>query len=217
VSFEPAEVSVGAAYDAVAEEYAERFADHISVDVTERWVVDLFGRLCRDAGNETIVDLGCGPGRITAHLARAGNRAMGVDVSAEMIRIARSRAPRLEFQVGAMTPFLEARPDAVGNALLWYSAIHLTPEELAALLAATSTAVRAGGHVLLGFLSTADPAAATAPHDHRVVAAYRYSLAEVHRRLLDAGFGVLHLGLRAPGPGERVHAGYALARKPPLT
>jgi SAM-dependent methyltransferase len=140
---------------------------------------------------------------------------MGVDVSAEMIRIARSRSPQLEFRVDAMASFLRARPGSVGNALFWYSVIHTAPEELAALLATTFTAVRPGGHVLLGFQSMADPAAATEPYDHRVAAAYRYSLAEVHRRLRDAGFGVLHLGLQAPGPGERVHAGYALARKPP--
>lgn len=210
--------SVGVAYDGVADEYAELFSDHISEDATERWVVDLFGRLCRDDGNETIADLGCGPGRIAAHLAGAGNRVMGVDVSAEMIRIARGRAPQLEFRVGTMASFLAGRQGSVGNALFWYSTIHAAPGELAALLAATFAAVRPGGYVLLGFLSTADPAAAEPePYDHRVAAAHRYSLAVVHRRLLDAGFGVLHLGLRAPGPAERVHNGYALARKPPLT
>lgn len=103
VACEVTEVSVGAAYDAVAGAYAERFGP---VDDTERWVVDL----------------GCGPGRIAVHLARAGNRVVGVDASAEMIRIARGRAPELEFRVGDMAPFLAARPDAVGNALLWYSA-----------------------------------------------------------------------------------------------
>jgi SAM-dependent methyltransferase len=209
------DAAVGAAYDAVAERYTALFADQISADPTERWAVEEFGRLCRDAGNETIADLGCGPGRIAAHLARAGNRVVGVDVSAEMIRIARGRSPELEFRVDSMTSFLAARPGAVGNALLWFSAIHAAPEELAALLAVTATAVRPGGHVLLGFLSTADPAAATEPYDHRVAAAYRYSLAEVRRRLVDAGFDVLHLGQRAPGPEERAHAGYALARRPP--
>ena len=209
------EASVGAAYDAVAERYTALYADQISADATERWVIDHFGQLCRDAGNEMVVDLGCGPGRIAAHLAQAGNRVMGVDVSAEMIRIARSRSPQLEFQVDSMASFLQARPDAVGNALFWYSIIHTAPEELAALMVTTFTAVRTGGHVLLGFLSMADPAAATEPYDHRAAAAYRYSLAEVRRRLFDVGFSVLYLGLREPGPEERVPAGYALARKLP--
>jgi predicted TPR repeat methyltransferase len=208
------EASVAAAYDAVAERYTALYANQISADATERWVIDQFGQLCRDTGNEMIVDLGCGPGRIAAHLADAGNRVMGVDVSAEMIRIARSRSPQVEFQVESMASFLQARPDSIGNALFWYSAIHTAPDELAALMRTTFAAVRTGGYILLGFQSMADPAAATETYDHRVVSAYRYSLAEVHRRLLDVGFSVLHLGLRAPGPEERVPAGYALARKP---
>ena len=37
------------------------------------------------------VDLGCGPGRLTAALARSGVFALGVDVSADAVRLTRSR------------------------------------------------------------------------------------------------------------------------------
>jgi SAM-dependent methyltransferase len=211
------DTSVGAAYDAVAEHYTTLYADQIRADATERWIIDQFGQLCREAGNELIADLGCGPGRLSAFLTEAGNHILGVDVSAEMIRIARRRSPHLSFQREDMTAFLTARPDSVGNAVFWYSTIHLAPDELPALMRTTFRAVRVGGHVLLGFLSTADPAAAIEPYDHRVVPAYRYSLAEIHRLLIEAGFRVQHLGLRAPALHERAHAGYALARKPPIS
>ncbi len=209
------EASVGAAYDAVAELYTSLYTGQISADAGERWVIDRFAELCRDAGNEAIADLGCGPGRLAEHLATSGNRVTGVDVSSEMIRIARDRSPGLDFEVGSMSAFLRARPDAIGNALFWYSLIHTAPPHLSELLAEAFAAVRAGGYVLVGFQSMADPAAASQSYDHRVAPAYLYSLAEIRRRLVDAGFSVLHLGLRAPGPGERVPAGYALAQKLP--
>jgi SAM-dependent methyltransferase len=37
------------------------------------------------------IDLGCGPGRLTAELARGGARALGVDVSDEAVHAARAR------------------------------------------------------------------------------------------------------------------------------
>jgi SAM-dependent methyltransferase len=40
------------------------------------------------------LDVGCGPGRMTAHLARHGARALGIDVSPEAIGMARSRGAR---------------------------------------------------------------------------------------------------------------------------
>jgi SAM-dependent methyltransferase len=40
------------------------------------------------------LDVGCGPGRLAAALARAGRSALGVDVSAEAVRQARRRGAR---------------------------------------------------------------------------------------------------------------------------
>ncbi|HEY7719698.1 MAG TPA: class I SAM-dependent methyltransferase [Pedococcus sp.] len=43
------------------------------------------------------IDLGCGPGRLTAELARGGARALGVDVSDEAVHAARARgAPAVQ-------------------------------------------------------------------------------------------------------------------------
>jgi trans-aconitate methyltransferase len=48
-------------------------------------------------------DLGCGPGRITAHLAGLGVSAFGVDLSPKMIGLARHAYPDLRFTEGSMT------------------------------------------------------------------------------------------------------------------
>jgi len=44
-----------------------------------------------------VVDLGCGSGIWAAELVAAGFEAVGVDLSAEMLEIARRRAPGAEF------------------------------------------------------------------------------------------------------------------------
>lgn len=48
-----------------------------------------------------VVDLGCGSGIWAAELIDAGYDVLGVDLSADMIEIARRRAPRAKFQVGS--------------------------------------------------------------------------------------------------------------------
>src|SRR5215203_1873599 len=49
-----------------------------------------------------VVDLGCGTGLLARELIDAGYRVLGIDISAEMIGIARSRAPEAEFRVGSL-------------------------------------------------------------------------------------------------------------------
>jgi SAM-dependent methyltransferase len=50
-----------------------------------------------------VVDLACGPGGWARMLLRRGYDVVGVDVSPEMIRLARAAAPRARFVCGSMT------------------------------------------------------------------------------------------------------------------
>ena len=49
---------------------------------------------------ETILDLGCGTGHLTAQLAAAGAVVLGIDSSTEMIEEARRSYPDLRFEIG---------------------------------------------------------------------------------------------------------------------
>jgi trans-aconitate methyltransferase len=62
--------------------------------VQQAWARELIGRLAL-RGDESVLDVGCGDGKITAELARAlpRGRVVGVDASAEMIAFARETFP----------------------------------------------------------------------------------------------------------------------------
>jgi len=49
-----------------------------------------------------VVDLGCGSGIWAGELLRAGHRVLGIDISEDMIEIARQKAPEAELRVGSL-------------------------------------------------------------------------------------------------------------------
>ena len=97
-----------------------------------------------------LLDLGCGPGHWTAHLAALGLDVEGWDPVAEFVRIARDRHPDTVYRRAALAE-LEGRPRTWGGILVWYSLIHLEPAEMPGALAALRGALRPGGTLLLGF------------------------------------------------------------------
>jgi trans-aconitate methyltransferase len=62
-----------------------------------------FAELVRACGAGPVADLGCGPGRVTAHLGDLGVDALGTDLSPAMVAEARSRHPELRFDEGDLT------------------------------------------------------------------------------------------------------------------
>ena len=77
---------------------AADYAAHSAIQLA--WARELMTRLDL-RGDEHILDVGCGDGKITAELARAVPRgsATGLDASAAMIAYAREKFPALEFHV----------------------------------------------------------------------------------------------------------------------
>ena len=101
----------------------------------------------RDA---SILDYGCGQGRLCDELSRAGYRGVrGVDASAAMIRLARSRCANVEFSVvdGGAVPFADGMFDAV----LLFAVLTCIPAEASQkqLVAELVRVLRPGGLLLV--------------------------------------------------------------------
>ena len=90
-------------YDTDASGYAEKVRGLLGENPYLRANLALFAELVRDSGGGPVADIGCGPGYVTGHLHEAGVDALGIDLSPEMIAIARRDYPDLRFEVGTMT------------------------------------------------------------------------------------------------------------------
>ncbi|GAA2649410.1 class I SAM-dependent methyltransferase [Streptomyces vastus] len=162
------------AYDSVAARYAELFADGLEDWPLDRAMLAAFAEYVRADGAGPVADLGCGPGHVTALLHSLGLTAFGVDLSAEMIAIAREAHPELRFDQGSMTA-LPLDDGALGGILARYSIIHTPPERLPEVFAEFHRVLAPGGHLLVAFQALDDPAQLAEAFDHKVALAYRWS------------------------------------------
>ncbi|WNI22640.1 methyltransferase domain-containing protein [Streptomyces sp. ITFR-16] len=137
-------------YDTVAEDYAGRVRELFDRDVWGRAMLGGFAEEVRADGGLPVVDLGCGPGHVTAHLSGLGLDASGVDLSPRMVGIARRSHPGLRFEVGAMSR-LELPDKALGGAVAWWSIMHTPPDRLPEMFAEFHRVLAPGGRLLLGF------------------------------------------------------------------
>ncbi|MEU4771011.1 class I SAM-dependent methyltransferase [Micromonospora sp. NPDC023644] len=137
-------------YDTVAASYAELVRDLLVDAPHERAALALFAELVLTAGGGPVADIGCGPGRVTAHLHRHGLDTFGIDLSPGMIEVARRDHPHLRFEVGSMTD-LALADASVAGVIAWYSLIHIPDDEIGRVFAHFRRVLRPGGPLLLGF------------------------------------------------------------------
>jgi SAM-dependent methyltransferase len=129
--------------------------------------------LVASLGPATVLDAGCGTGRVAMELARRGVVTVGVDLDPSMVGRAREKAPELAWVLDDLATVDVAPPDgragfdvvvAAGNVLVF-----LAPGTEAAVVANLARHLRPGGHLVAGFqvdprlpLATYDDLCATA-------------------------------------------------------
>jgi len=148
---EPAHLSATrATYDTVAVDYARLLPDLRAETHPDQAMLATFAELTTAAGLGPVADLGCGTGRITAHLDSLGVDAFGVDLSPAMVDLARRAHPNLRFDVGSITA-LDLSDATAGGVLAWYSTIHTPPQDLSGVFTEISRVLAPGGYLLVGF------------------------------------------------------------------
>jgi SAM-dependent methyltransferase len=191
-----------AAYDTVAANYATHLADALDANPFDRAVLALYADLVHGAASgdaPRVFEIGCGPGRITAHLAGLGLDMLGIDLSPAMIEQARRRHPDLDFRVGQMTA-LDLPPGDAAGLVAWYSLIHIPPAEHPVVLTGFRRVLAPGGHLLLAFHAGDERRHITDAYGHTGLAydSYRLSPERLEQQAIQAGFRPVAKLLREP-------------------
>jgi len=137
-------------YDIDAAGYAEKVRGLLGEMPYLRASLTLFAELVRAAGGGPVADVGCGPGYVTGYLHDAGVDVFGIDLSPEMVAIARRDHPDLRFEVGTMTDLDLADGSVVGMVAFW-SVIHVPDHAMHGVFAQFRRVLRPQSPLLVGF------------------------------------------------------------------
>ncbi|MEO3974939.1 class I SAM-dependent methyltransferase [Streptomyces sp. CAU 1734] len=136
-------------YDQVADNYAHMVATTGIGDIRRHpWLkasIDAFADTVSGLG--PVLDVGCGPGTVTAYLAERGLDVSGVDLSPRMIENARRLHPQCRFGVASATD-LDLAEASLGGVLGWWSLFNLPREVLPEVLTLFARALKPGGHLI---------------------------------------------------------------------
>lgn len=213
------EAATRASYDAIAELYTEWIADELTAKPHDRGVLGAFSELVLSTGNFETLEIGCGPGRITAFLAALGLTPSGLDLSPAMIAIAERHYSNLEFTTGSMAS-LPYADDSFAGLVAWYSIIHIPDADLASVFAEAACVLRPGGWFQLAFQlgNRIDRQSTAGGHDVDL-SFHRRSVDSVLTSLEDHGFAPVTRLEREPDLTgqfpESTRQGYLLVRLSP--
>ena len=116
----------------------------------DRSLLSAFVELVAVRPGVQVADVGCGPGRVAAFLARHGLGVVGVDVSTALLELARLAHPGIAFEEGRLDD-LPISDSSLAGAICWYSIIYTPPAHLAAVFTELSRVLEPGGYLLLAF------------------------------------------------------------------
>jgi len=142
------------AYNTAAQSYAEKFLTELQHKPLDR---ELLNRFSTSISNKNqVIDLGCGPGHTTAHLASLGLVPVGVDLAPRMISRAQSQFPKLEFAVGDFLN-LDYPDQSFAGCLAFYCIVHLQRDQLETAFGEMLRVLQLNGLLLLSFHVGSEP------------------------------------------------------------
>lgn len=195
-------------YDTVATDLNELWRDELAAQPLDRALLSMFAELV----DGPVLDVGCGTGRITAHLHDLGVDVSGVDLSPGMIEVAEREHPHLRFDVGSMLSL--AVPDgALAGLVAFYSIIHIPDAVLPEVFAEFHRVLAPGGRLLLVFQTDGELRHRTEVLGHAVdLHFHRHPVDRIAELLTAAGLDVRTRTIREPET-ERTRQAYLTARR----
>lgn len=194
------------AYSAVADRYIDLFGAVEQVDSRDlAFITEHLG-----GARGTVLDAGCGPGHLSAHLASLGVDTLGIDPVPEFVAHAARTHPALKFRIASLGNLgdLGVPDGSLAGVLAWYSLIHCTPDDLDRALRALGRALAPGGVIVVG----AFDGERRERFDHKVTPALTWPADDLADRLSRTGLDEIARDRRPASPEQRAHLALA-ARK----
>ena len=144
--FSPETRRQAAAFDAIGERYDDVFPHKSGQIIATQWMID------RLAAGARVLDLGCGTGVPTAGMfAESGLEVVGIDVSTEMLALARRNVPTGRF-VAMDAMELDDTLGRFDAACAFFSLLMLPRKDIPKVLRRIRSVLEPGGLVAIGMV-----------------------------------------------------------------
>lgn len=135
-----------AAFDAIGERYDDAFPHKSAQIIATQWVIDHLSPGAR------VLDVGCGTGVPTAGMmVESGLDVIGIDVSAEMLRLARSNVPTARF-VAMDVMELDSTLGDFDAAVAFFSLLMLRRADIPGVIRRIRGLIRPDGYFAVGMV-----------------------------------------------------------------
>ena len=175
-------------YDAIVKQYFDEYYDELGDAV----YYDKFITLVK---NGTVLDLGCGNGKISRYFEEHGLKTIGYDISPKMIDFGKSINPGLEMYCHDITQ-IPKQATKVDGAIYAYSLFNLNKKQAEQSLKSLCKNMKKGGYVLLFLQKGSGEQMMPEPLcPQKQMYVKFYDEAEITNLLSECGFKVLEIDL----------------------
>ena len=177
-------------YNEIAQEYEKEFGN----DYSDTPYIDIF---LNYLDGKKVLDIGCGVGNLTKYILDKGFNVDGIDLSEEMLNIAKSKYDNINFlQMNMKDIILDKKYDGI---MLAYSLFHSTKQEVLEVLPKYYSLLNNNGKRLLILQSGKGEQVIDEPLKNGLKMFINYySLEEIREVLEDNNFKILYTDLKKP-------------------
>jgi ubiquinone/menaquinone biosynthesis C-methylase UbiE len=183
--------------DRTASNYAEKFINELEHKHLDKILLKAFA--LENIGKGKLIDLGCGPGQTTKFLFDCGfGDIIGVDISSEMVTVARNINPHLNFEKADILN-LNYPDNSFGSAIAFYSIVHFDYEQVKTAFKEIKRVLVIDGQFLFTFHVGNNIVHLDNFLDHDVnIDFYFFETSKIKDLLITAGFEIVDIIERQP-------------------
>jgi len=201
-------------YNRLAEAYARQLFHELENKPLDRQLLDRFAT--ETAGRGEVCDMGCGTGHVARYLSDAGANVCGLDLSPDMIDLAKRLNPKITFRVGNMLA-LDLASGSVAGIAAFYAIVNIPRQSLPLVFKEMLRVLQPDGLLLLAF-HAGDETVRPAELWGQPVSLdwFFFPVPEIQRLLEAAGFTTVEVIERDPYPPDVEHQSrraYIFARR----
>lgn len=177
---------------------ARKYDNDFGSDYSDAPYIDKF---LESLNGKDVLDIGCGPGGLTNYMSERGFNVMGIDLSDEMLKIAKAKYKNITFKKMDMREIaIDKKFDGIS---LLYSLFHLTKKEVEAVLLKYYNLLKPNGKMLITLEYGHGEKVIKEPMDQNLLMFVNYyDLEEITNVLQKHNFGVYYSAYKQVPEGD---------------